>query len=53
MIKARLRLLMKFVIEMDKSNIVAYAEHFYGEGVHSVARGGNLYLVCAVCDVTI
>jgi len=22
-------------------------------GVHSVAYGGHLYLVCAVCDVTI
>jgi len=31
---------------------MAYAENFHG-GVHSVADGGNLYLVCAVCDVTI
>jgi len=44
---------MKFVIEMDKSNTVAYAEHFHMEGVHSVAYGGNLYVVCAVFDVTI
>jgi len=26
---------------------------FSWEGVHSVAYGGHLYLVCAVCDVTI
>jgi len=26
---------------------------FMGEGFHSVAYCGNLYLVCAVCDVTI
>jgi len=31
---------------------VAYAENFHG-GVHSVAYGGPLYLVCAVRDVTI
>jgi len=31
---------------------VPYAENFHG-GVHSVAYGGHLYLVCAVCDVTI
>jgi len=31
---------------------VAYAENFHG-GVHSVAHGGHLYLVCLVCDVTI
>jgi len=31
---------------------VAYAENFHG-GIHSVAYGGHLYLVCAVCDVTI
>jgi len=31
---------------------VAYAENFHG-GFHSVARGVHLYLVCAVCDVTI
>jgi len=31
---------------------VAYAEHFHG-GVNSVTYGGDLYLVCAVCDVTI
>jgi len=31
---------------------MAYAEHFIGR-VHSVAYGGYLYLVCAVCDVTI
>jgi len=24
-----------------------------GAGVHSVADGGHLYLVCAVCDITI
>ena len=29
---------------------VAYAEKFHGE-FHSVAYGGHLYLVCAVCDV--
>jgi len=29
---------------------VAYAENFHG-GVHSVAYGGHLYLVCAFCDV--
>jgi len=31
---------------------VAYAENFHG-GVQSVAFGGHLHLVCAVCDVTI
>jgi len=31
---------------------MAYAENFHG-GVHSVAYGGHLYLVCAICDVTI
>jgi len=31
---------------------VAYAENFPG-GLHSLAYGGHLYLVCAVCDVTI
>jgi len=32
---------------------VVYAEYFHGVGFHSVAYGGHLYLVCAVCDVTI
>jgi len=32
---------------------VAYAENFHGGGVLSVAYGGHLHLVCAVCDVTI
>jgi len=31
---------------------VAYAENFHGGG-HSVTYAGDLYLVCAVCDVTI
>jgi len=31
---------------------VAYAENFHG-GFHSVAYGGQLYLVCTVCDVTV
>ena len=31
---------------------VACAENFHG-GFHSVAYGGHLYLVWAVCDVTI
>ena len=31
---------------------MAYAEKFHGE-IHSVAYGGDLYLVCAVSDVTI
>jgi len=31
---------------------MAYAENFHG-GVHSVAYGGHLYLVCTVYDVTI
>jgi len=31
---------------------VAYEKNLMG-GVHSVADGGHLYLVCAVCDVTI
>jgi len=31
---------------------VEYAKHFHG-GVHSVAYGGHLHLVCGVCDVTI
>jgi len=31
---------------------VAYAENVHG-GLHSVAYGGNLYLVCAVCDIAI
>jgi len=31
---------------------VAYAESFHG-GFHSVACGGHLYFVCAVCDVAI
>jgi len=31
---------------------VAYAENLHGM-VHSVVYGGNLYLVCGVCDVTI
>jgi len=35
-----------------KEDSVAYAENFH-EGDHSMACGGNLYLVCAVCDVTI
>jgi len=30
---------------------MAYAENFHG-GFHSVAYGGHLYVVCAVCDVT-
>jgi len=37
---------------VDKLSSVAYAENFHG-GFHSVAYGGHLYLVCAVCDVTI
>jgi len=28
-------------------------QKFFMGGVHSVAYGGHLYLVCAVCDVTI
>ena len=32
---------------------VAYAENFHVEGLHSVAYGSYLHLVCAVCDVTI
>jgi len=32
---------------------VAYAETFHGGGFHSVADDGHLYLVCAVCDITI
>jgi len=31
---------------------VAYAENFHG-GVRSGSYGGHLYLVCALCDVTI
>jgi len=31
---------------------VAYAENFHG-WFHSKAYGGNLYLVYAVCDVTV
>jgi len=31
---------------------VGYAENFHG-GFHSLTDGGHLYLVCAVCDVTI
>jgi len=31
---------------------VAYAENFHG-GVGSGSYGGHLYLVCAVCDVTV
>jgi len=34
------------------SYAVAYAENFHGV-FHSVTNGGHLYLVCAVCDVTI
>ena len=34
------------------SGPVAYAEIFHG-GVNSVAYGGHLFLVWAVCDVTI
>jgi len=29
------------------------AQKFFEGGFHSVAYGGHLYLVCAVCDVTI
>ena len=32
---------------------VAYAENFHGGGILSVAHGGHLYLVRAVCHVTI
>jgi len=44
----------KYVVVYEKSVYctVAYAENFH-EGFHSVADGGHLYLVCAVCDVTI
>jgi len=31
---------------------VAYAENCHG-GFHTVAYGGHLYMMCAVCDVTI
>jgi len=31
---------------------VAHTENFNG-GIHSVAYGGHLYLVCAVCNVTL
>jgi len=34
------------------SEPVVYAENFHG-GVHSVAYGGHLFLVCAVRDITI
>ena len=33
--------------------LVAYAENFHGGWFHSVAHGGHLVLVCAVCGVTI
>jgi len=32
---------------------MAYAENFHWGGFHSVADGGHLYLVCAVCAVRI
>jgi len=32
---------------------VAYAENFHGEGFGSGSYGGHLYLVFAVCNVTI
>jgi len=33
---------------------VTYAEIFHGGGgVHSVSHGDDLYMVCAVCDITI
>jgi len=32
---------------------VAYAKNFHGVGFGSGSYGGHLYLVCAVCDVTI
>jgi len=40
--------------EQSKEHIdaVAYAENFHG-GVGSRSNGGYLFLVCAVCDVTI
>jgi len=31
---------------------VAYVENFHG-GFHTVAYGGHLHLVCALCDVAI
>jgi len=42
--------ILKFVAAHGTA--VAYAENFHG-GVHSVAYGGYVYLVCTVCDVTI
>jgi len=39
-------------VKVCPSYAVAYAENFHG-AVHWVAYGGHLYLVCAVCDVTI
>jgi len=35
-----------------KHRTTQYAENFHG-GFYSVAFGGHLYLVCAVCGVTI
>jgi len=32
---------------------VAYSENFHGGGFGSRSYGGYLFLVCAVCDVTI
>jgi len=32
---------------------VAYSENFHGGVIYSVAYSDHLYLVCAICDVTI
>jgi len=43
---------VNIVAEQKQTYSEAYAENFHG-GVHSVAYDCHLYLVCAVCDVTI
>jgi len=43
---------LETLLQGPPHSAVAYAKNFYG-GFHSEAYGGHLYLVCAVCDVTI
>ena len=47
-----LLLVWYLAIWSSASITVAHAENFHGL-VHLVAYGGNSYLVCAVCDVSI
>jgi len=38
---------------IEQPEEVAYPENFHGGEFSSGLYGGHLYLVCAVCDVTI